>query len=162
LRDVLRLLGAQPDPAARLPARACVRRVSRAADMLADARDLLTLDQRTSPLFRKIENLPARGFWVAFDIWPELSGAIARTWMRVAEAFPLPQLSDGERETFDTLLLTSLMLFCADENGAEQLDAYRELVRATTESFERALDKVVSLAEIAVAVRRLLPERVPA
>jgi hypothetical protein len=36
---------------------------------------------------------------------------------------------------------------------------YRALVQSAGETFERAIDKVVSVAEIAVAVRRLLPER---
>ncbi len=158
-RDVLRMLGAQADPSARLPARAFVRGISRFADTLADARDLLTLDQRTSPIFRRIESVPADGFWALFDIWPELSWAIGRTWMRVADVFALPQLSEGERETFDTLLLTSLVLFCADESSVDQVEMYRALVQSAGETFERAIDKVVSVAEIAVAVRRLLPER---
>ena len=161
LREVLRVLGAQDNPRPHLPARALVRGLSRVADRVADARDLLTLDQRSSPLYRKIESVPAAGFWAAFDTWPELSGAIARTWMRVSDVFTLPQLSDGERETFDTLLLTSLVLFCADETSRDQVEAYRELMRGATETFERAIDKVVSFAEIAVAVRRLLPEREP-
>jgi hypothetical protein len=158
-RDVLRLLGAQAEPGPRLPARAFVRGLSRVADRLADARDLLTLDQRSSPLFRKIESVPAEGFWAAFEVWPQLSGAIARTWLRVSDVFALPQLSDGERETFDTLLLTSLVLFCADETSRDQVEAYRELVSGATEAFENAFERVISLAEIALAVRRLLPER---
>jgi hypothetical protein len=158
-RDVLRMLGAQTEPSARLPARAFVRGISRFADTLADARDLLTLDQRTSPIFRRIESVPADGFWALFDLWPELSVAIERTWMRVADVFALPQLSEGERETFDTLLLTSLILFCADESSADRLENYRTLVQSAGESFERAVDKVVGVAEIAVAVRRLLPQR---
>ena len=158
-RNVLRMLGAQTEPSARLPARAFVRGISRFADTLADARDLLTLDQRTSPIFRRIESIPADRFWALFDIWPELSGAIGRTWMRVADAFGLPQLSEGERETFDTLLLTSLMLFCADESSADRLENYRTLVQSAGETFERAIDKAVSFAEIAVALRRLLSQR---
>ncbi len=159
VRELLRLLAAQTDPTAPLPARAFVRGVSRIADRLADARDLITLDQRSNPLFRKIEGVPAAGFWVAFDTWPELSAAIARTWTRVAEAFALPQLSSGERETFDTLLLASLVLFCADETSRDQVEANRELLLAATRTFENAIDKIVSLAEIAGAIRRLLPER---
>jgi hypothetical protein len=79
--------------------------------------------------------------------------------MRVADVFALPQLSESERETFDTLLLTSLMLFCADESSADRLENYRTVVQNAGETFERAIGKAVSLAEIAVAVRRLLPQR---
>lgn len=158
-RAVLQTLVARSDSSAELPARRVVRAISRCADTLADVRDMVTLDQRANPVFRKIEAVPEEEFRALFELWPELSAAIARIWSRVSNAFTLPTLSAGERETFDTLLLTSLMLFCADESAPGDGEAFRSLIRTSAASFERGIDRVLALTEIAVAVRRLLPGR---
>jgi hypothetical protein len=159
LRAALRSLAAPDDAVADLPVRRVVRAISRCADTLADVRDVVTLDHRANPIFRKIETVPDVEFRALFELWPELSSAIGRIWTRVSNAFTLPTLSSEERETFETLLLTSLMLFCADESAAGDGEAFRSLIRNTASAFERGMDRVLALTEIAVAVRRLLPER---
>ncbi len=165
-RAMLRLLATPParspevgDALSNLPVRRVVRAFSRVADTASELRDLLTLDQRTSPVFRKIEAVPDREFRALFDFWPELSSAISRIWTRLSSSFSLPTLSEGERQTFDTLLLTSLVLFCADESTAESGEAFRTLIRGAITAFERTVNQTLAFAEIAIAVRGLLPER---
>lgn len=159
LRTTLRALAAPAEASPDLPVRRVVRAFSRCADTLADVRDVVTLDHHANPIFRKIDAVPEEEFRALLELCPELSSSIARIWKRVTNAFSLPSLSSGERETFETLLLTSLVLFCADESGSGDGEAFRALVRATTSSFERGMDRLLALSEIAVAVRRLLPER---
>jgi hypothetical protein len=159
LRTALRALAATNVASPDLPVRRAVRAFSRCADTLADVRDVVTLDQRANPIFRKIDAAPAEEFRALFELWPELSSSVARIWKRVTNAFSLPSLSSEERETFETLLLTSLVLFCADGSGSGDGEAFRAFVRATSSSFERGMDRVLALTEIALAVRRLLPER---
>lgn len=159
LRAALTALAAPGETAANLPVRRVVRAISRCADTLADVRDVVTLDHRANPIFRKIAAVPDVEFAALFELSPELSSAIARIWTRVANAFILPALTARERDTFETLLLTSLLLFCADESGAGDGEAFRSLIRSAASMFERGVDRVLALTEIAVAVRRLLRER---
>jgi hypothetical protein len=159
-RALLRTLAAGEPTARPLPTRMAVRTLSRAVDTAADLRDLLTLDPKSNPIYRRIDAVPEARFWALFDLWPELSGAIGRIWVRASSAFTLPTLTEGERETFDTLLLTSLILFCAEETGSDA-EAFGEMVRAATLTFESGVDRVLSVVEVAAAVRRLIPAYAP-
>jgi len=141
------------------PVRQLLRLLSALADRLSNIRDVATLDQRRNPIFRRIEAIPDTDFSALFDSWPELCEAFARAWARLARSLPLVELSAAQRETFDTLLLAIIVLYCGASNEAE---SYAELLRASAAKVDESVDSVARWIEFGVAARRLLPERVPA
>jgi|GEM_PF-1793039 len=155
-RAVLRMLGAQADPVARLPVRTLARNATLFADAVVDVRDLLTLEQHASPIFRRLEKMSADRFWTLFDLWPEVSAAVARNWMRLGEVVALPEFLEERQEALDMTLLGTLVLFAGDERSGEP-DGFRAQVFGVIETFERAIDRIFGLVEVASAVGRFLP-----
>jgi hypothetical protein len=158
LRDLADFEGSQGD-AQDAPIRQLLRALSSLADRLSDIRDVASLDQRRNPIFRRIEAIPDAEFSKLFESWPEICGAVARAWTRLARSLPLFELSAAQRETFDTLLLAIVVLYCGASNEAE---TYAELLRASAAKVDESIDTVARWIEFGVAARRLLPERVPA
>jgi len=148
-----------PGDAHAAPIRQLLRTLSSLADRLSDIRDVASLDQRRNPIFRRIHVIPEAEFSKLFESWPEICGAVARAWSRLSRSLPLVELSAAQRETFNTLLLAVVVLYCGTSNEAE---TYAGLLRASAAKVDESIDTVARWIEFGVAARRLLPERVPA